>query len=92
MKNPAAVSDSFLLPQAADYANGFVGPLAPSGLGDAAGLILHGVLLAETHGGKEPPLGEVVKGGKLLGEQHRIAKGQGEDACTELGCRSRRRS
>ena len=51
---------------------------------DAAGLVLDGVFLAEADGREEPSFGEVVKGGKLFGEQDGIAKGQGEDARAEL--------
>ena len=83
-EEPAAVGDSLLLPQAADYPNGFVGPSTAPRLGDTAGLIFHGVFLSESHGGKDPALREVVKGGKLFGEQDGIAEGQGEDARAEL--------
>ena len=80
----ALVGYVVLFPQAAHQADGLVGAAAAVILGDAASLVLLDFLAAQTDGGEAAALGQEVQGGDLLGEDDRVAQGQGEDAGAEL--------
>ena len=80
----AFVGDLVLLPQAAHEDDGLVGAPGAVALGHAAGLVFLGFFLSQPDGGEETSLGEVVQRGDLLGQDHRVAQGQGQHAGAEL--------